>query len=640
MINSFRLPSRLVNLFGFLAAALIAGFGLASVASADVYCVDRAEAECTSIEASPQAALTAASSHTGPDRVLLGAATYSTPSGLSYNNPQDTGTVSIEGAGVGLTNITIDDLTGTKSIFYFVANGESSISDLSITGIANPDSSADFALSMGGNGAEAGPTASNVSITSPLATNFTGVRIQNSTLADSVVTLPFTGGNSAVRQNNQNATVTGSELTASYGVNHSGNTKTTFVRNSVIHASSRGVGLDSGSVDVRNTAIILTSDNNGRGIYLANDNTGSNPISGTVAGVTIIGGSASNSTGITVQADNGTEGTDLTMKDTVIAGPSRPLQLLAGGGRAVTAAVSYSSYDESKVVQNSNAGGTAGTIEFVTGDGILPLPADPGFTDAAAGDFHLESDSPLIDVGDPAEPAGDEIDAFGDPRACLGTTLGLIRRDIGADERRSPGDDCTYPETSIVSGPDAVSDGPTAAFEFGSSKANSTFLCSIDGGAESICAASFTTPDLPSGTYELSVRAKDAFGNIDQTAATRVFELVEPTGPTTPTGPTGPTSPTGPTGPLPTGPSGDTTPPRVLAFKAPKKTKAKKAKVKFRSNEAGSKFKCRLNKGKTKTCKSPWKTPKLKKGVNTVTVIAIDKAGNVSKPAKVKIKRK
>ena len=85
MITTSRIPSLLANLFGVLAVALIASACFASAAGADVFCVDRSDAECTSAEASPQAALTAASNHVGPDKVLLGANTYTTTA-LVYSN--------------------------------------------------------------------------------------------------------------------------------------------------------------------------------------------------------------------------------------------------------------------------------------------------------------------------------------------------------------------------------------------------------------------------------------------------------------------------------------------------------------------------------------------------------------------------
>ena len=58
------------------------------------------------------------------------------------------------------------------------------------------------------------------------------------------------------------------------------------------------------------------------------------------------------------------------------------------------------------------------------------------------------------------------------------------------------------------------------------------------------------------------------------------------------------------------------------------------AKFKFKSNEGGSKFQCKLDKGKFKKCRSPKTYKKLKPGKHVFKVRAIDKAGNVGKPAK------
>jgi Periplasmic copper-binding protein (NosD) len=82
-------------------------------------------------------------------------------------------------------------------------------------------------------------------------------------------------------------------------------------------------------------------------------------------------------------------------------------------------------------------------------------------------------------------------------------------------------------------------------------------------------------------------------------------------------------------------PTADTTAPKVTITKAPKaKSTSTTAKFKFKSNEAGSKFQCKLDKGKFKTCRSPKTYKKLKPGKHVFKVRATDKAGNVSKPAK------
>jgi CSLREA domain-containing protein len=83
------------------------------------------------------------------------------------------------------------------------------------------------------------------------------------------------------------------------------------------------------------------------------------------------------------------------------------------------------------------------------------------------------------------------------------------------------------------------------------------------------------------------------------------------------------------------GPTPDVTAPKVTITKAPKaKSTSTTAKFKFKANEAGSKFQCKLDKGKFKTCRSPKTYKKLKLGKHVFKVRATDKAGNVSKPAK------
>jgi len=83
------------------------------------------------------------------------------------------------------------------------------------------------------------------------------------------------------------------------------------------------------------------------------------------------------------------------------------------------------------------------------------------------------------------------------------------------------------------------------------------------------------------------------------------------------------------------GSTADTTAPKVTVTKAPKsKSTSTTAKFKFKANEGGSKFQCKLDKGKFKSCKSPKTYKKLKVGKHVFKVRAIDKAGNVGTPAK------
>jgi streptogramin lyase len=73
----------------------------------------------------------------------------------------------------------------------------------------------------------------------------------------------------------------------------------------------------------------------------------------------------------------------------------------------------------------------------------------------------------------------------------------------------------------------------------------------------------------------------------------------------------------------------DTEPPRTKITKGPGNKLARgKAKFSFRSNEAGPRFVCKLDKSKPKPCASPKTYKGLKPGHHTFKVWAIDAAGN------------
>jgi hypothetical protein len=78
-------------------------------------------------------------------------------------------------------------------------------------------------------------------------------------------------------------------------------------------------------------------------------------------------------------------------------------------------------------------------------------------------------------------------------------------------------------------------------------------------------------------------------------------------------------------------PPPDTTKPKVTIKKAPKaRSTATTAKFKFVSNEAGSTFKCKLDKKSFASCRSPRTYKKLKPGKHVFKVKATDAAGNTS----------
>ncbi|MFI5428584.1 choice-of-anchor J domain-containing protein [Aeromicrobium sp. UC242_57] len=162
--------------------------------------------------------------------------------------------------------------------------------------------------------------------------------------------------------------------------------------------------------------------------------------------------------------------------------------------------------------------------------------------------------------------------------------------------------DITAPDTTILTGPDGVTQDSTPSFTFESSETGSTFECAVDDATFGPCTGpeTHTTGDLTDGDHTFAVRATDAAGNTDETPATRTF-TVDTTAPDTTilTGPDGVTQ--------------DTTP----AFT-------------FESTETGSTFECAVDDATFGPCTGPetHTTGDLTDGDHTFAVRATDAAGN------------
>ena len=173
------------------------------------------------------------------------------------------------------------------------------------------------------------------------------------------------------------------------------------------------------------------------------------------------------------------------------------------------------------------AGGN-GCAEFQT-------TADPKFADPMTFDYHLGSDSPLIDAGNPAAPPAGAVDIDGEPRAVEGDGACPIdaERDMGYDEVMAPEFECpdppvedkTAPDTSIVGKRKQF--GRKARFAFVSTEAGSTFECRLDRGKFRPCDKKFKSRRLNYGRHTVFARATDAAGNTDATPAAFKFKLKE-----------------------------------------------------------------------------------------------------------------
>jgi hypothetical protein len=80
--------------------------------------------------------------------------------------------------------------------------------------------------------------------------------------------------------------------------------------------------------------------------------------------------------------------------------------------------------------------------------------------------------------------------------------------------------DTTTPETTLTSQPPASTTETNASFGFTATEAGSTFECRIDAGAWVACTSPQAYSGLATGSHTFSVRATDAAGNTDQSAAT------------------------------------------------------------------------------------------------------------------------
>lgn len=229
---------------------------------------------------------------------------------------------------------------------------------------------------------------------------------------------------------------------------------------------------------------------------------------------------------------------DVTLaNDTIVAGTPAPVELngaaLTVDSSVLNVPITSSGGDVSCVISYSR--GPAIT-EGGDGCGAFQTTADPGFVDPGAGDYHLRSDSPLIDRGNPEAPAAGSVDIDGDARAIEGDGACPHdgRRDIGADEVAATFADCpivTPPPARDTTAPESGIDGERkqrghrARFTLTATEAGSTFECRLDRGRFAPCKASYRSRRLNFGRHTLFVRATDEAGNTDATPEAKKFKL-------------------------------------------------------------------------------------------------------------------
>jgi len=158
------------------------------------------------------------------------------------------------------------------------------------------------------------------------------------------------------------------------------------------------------------------------------------------------------------------------------------------------------------------------------------------------------------------------------------------------------------PVVTITKAPPPLSRNRRPAIEFSASRPVA-FTCQVDGGAPQPCASPFGLPGMADGTHGVAVSGVDVAGRTGNSGAA-MFEI-------------------------------DTKAPRTTIAKHPRKlirTHRRRARgtFRFRSNEAGASFVCKVDRGLLRFCGRRF-SRHFGPGRHTVQVRARDRAGNIDR---------
>ena len=151
-------------------------------------------------------------------------------------------------------------------------------------------------------------------------------------------------------------------------------------------------------------------------------------------------------------------------------------------------------------------------------------PSNPTFSSNASFTFSSQTGATLACRLD-----GGEWEACTSPKAYAGLADGSHTFEVRASDAAGNVDatpaqhvwtiDTTQPETTLLTTPPNPSSSSEATFTFSSSDPGATFICWLDGGSTGICTSPKTYTGLSNGNHVFNVRAVDAVGNQDPTAA-------------------------------------------------------------------------------------------------------------------------
>jgi hypothetical protein len=516
---------RLAIFAGLLTAAGTTGVLLSTPAYAadHIICVGApAGVTCSETAASLPAAITTANANGAngtPDIIWLAAGIYSDG---PYALDDSGGPVTLRGSGQDSTKIAhVSDASAST----YLNVQHATVEDLTIQMNAT--------LSSGDTGLFAkDSTVTSVTVTGTGTQDAWGMQVPGSTVSGVTVQMAHTlaDGNHAMYSDGS-STVTDSTLVGTYGyvlawVGLPDPVPTGTLSRVSITADYRGIATDEGDVVVDDTLIDLGTGSEAVGLEAVNENAGETPKSITANHVTIVGGGAT-SVGAKAWATNGSvpQTSSITLTNSIISGPATSLDARADNDLGVLASsatitTSYSDWS----TQHVDAGTHGSTAIISSGAGRLNV--NPGFVNAAGGDYRLAASSPLIDKGAPGSGAP-TLDLAGGTRVLDGNGDGAAVRDMGAYEAPKKVvvvvPDTTAPNTTITSHPKKRTAKRRVSFGFSSNESHVTFQCRLDKKAWSSC----TSPKayrVTRGWHVFKVRARDAAGNLDATPATWRFK--------------------------------------------------------------------------------------------------------------------
>jgi PKD domain len=474
---------------------------LAAPALATDYCVAPNTTCGGTNVATFEAALDQADDATNADRIFLGAATYTAPTATGYFYNDASAPVEIIGAGIGQSTVT-GQTGGNTGVLRVIAADGSSVHDLTVR-------MPQF-VAANTAGLQTSADATRVEVVEAPSQSFarTGVRLIDSTLENSTVKIgkiqnitgvSMTNGGEVVR----NVTVDARQaISASFGGT---------VEHSFLYGGSGGLFLSTGTLTVTDTLMTIT-EAGGAALVVGAQNGGPSTLN--ADGLTLIG-LGTNQAAVGAGNANGTaETVAANVADTVMRGFANALVANGAGTGSASITTSYSDYDPSA---NLNTGPGTITQTNQTNSG------DARFVDAAAGDYRLRFDSPLIDIGEPVDPTT-QTDLAGGARQVDGDLTGGARRDIGAYEYQA------RPPSAVITGPVAGLTGEQLSFSgTTSSDADAgdtlTFAWTIDGaaaGSASTQGAAFAT----AGAHSVALTVTDPLGR--SATATQTVEVSAP----------------------------------------------------------------------------------------------------------------